>query len=241
MRNRRRWASSIDGKPSKPRPEGRGLGPFTCGHLTIIIVTSVIVVAFPFAAYAVTGSNIFITDFTSGAHAKVDSKSNLNTAIHDATAGTAAKVNASGQLLTSAVVAGSVNALGATPAASFFTDVGTSTPGGDTACSSSTGICASVVNNSGKNLVVTSVTVDNDGSSPERWTLVVCPPNLYNIHGCDVVASASRVVDLNFTGQSNYSLQFPSGVVVPNGNVLVLADQTGGVPHAFLSVSGYKA
>src|SRR2546421_5985085 len=62
-----------DGDTPKRRREGRGFGPFTSGHLTIIVVTLVIVVAFPFAAFAVTGSNVFITDATSGAHAKVDS------------------------------------------------------------------------------------------------------------------------------------------------------------------------
>ena len=64
--------------PSSPtgtrrRRDGRGLGPFTSGHLTIIVVTLLIVVAFPFAAFAVTGSNVFVTDATSGMRAKVDS------------------------------------------------------------------------------------------------------------------------------------------------------------------------
>jgi hypothetical protein len=57
--------------------DGRGLGPFSSGHLTIVVVTLIIVVAFPFAAFAVTGNNVFITDFTSGAHAKVDSAGNV--------------------------------------------------------------------------------------------------------------------------------------------------------------------
>jgi len=62
-----------DGQHAKRRREGRGLGPFTSGHLTIIVVTLVIVVAFPFAAFAVTGNNVFVTDPTSGTRAKVDS------------------------------------------------------------------------------------------------------------------------------------------------------------------------
>ncbi len=75
------------------RREGRGIGPFTSGHLTAIVITVVVVVGFPFAAGAVTGSNTFITDFTSGAHAGVDAKQDLNTAIHDPVSGKAASVN----------------------------------------------------------------------------------------------------------------------------------------------------
>jgi hypothetical protein len=64
------------------RRDGRGLGPFSGGHLTIIVVTLMIVVAFPFAAFAVTGNNVFITDFTSGAHAKVDSGGNVQAKVN---------------------------------------------------------------------------------------------------------------------------------------------------------------
>src|SRR5437016_10163540 len=87
-----------DGHRTKRRRAGRGLVPFRSGHLTIIVVTLVIVVAFPFAAFAVTGSNVFVTDATSGTHAKVDAKNNLQTAIHDPVSGTAATVDTSGNL-----------------------------------------------------------------------------------------------------------------------------------------------
>ena len=70
----RRASRTRDGQRAKRRREGRGLGPFTSGHLTIIVVTLVIVVAFPFAAFAVTGNNVFVTDATSGVRAKVDAK-----------------------------------------------------------------------------------------------------------------------------------------------------------------------
>jgi hypothetical protein len=63
--------------PPKRRRQGRGLGPFTSGHLTIIVVALVIAVAFPFAAFAVTGSNVFVTDATSGTRAAVDSGNHL--------------------------------------------------------------------------------------------------------------------------------------------------------------------
>src|SRR5689334_5979318 len=94
-------------REQRPRV-ARGLGPFSSGHLTIIVVTLLVVVAFPFAAFAVTGNNVFVTDATSGTHANVDAKNNLNTAIHDPVFGNAARVNGFGQL--SANVGGSVTA-----------------------------------------------------------------------------------------------------------------------------------
>ena len=63
------------------RRDGRGLGPFTSTQLTIIIITLVVVIGFPFAAFAVTGNNVFVTDATSGARAKVDSLGNLQTKV----------------------------------------------------------------------------------------------------------------------------------------------------------------
>src|SRR5207244_2475352 len=84
--NRARSDASIEGMTPRRRREGRGLGPFSSGHLTIIIVTVVIVVAFPFAAYAVTGSNVFVTDAVSGKQATVFGSSlALKTAIGDPT------------------------------------------------------------------------------------------------------------------------------------------------------------
>jgi hypothetical protein len=57
------------------------LGPFTGGQLTTIVVAFVVVIGFPFAAFAVTGNNVFVTDATSGKHAKVDSTGNLETKV----------------------------------------------------------------------------------------------------------------------------------------------------------------
>jgi hypothetical protein len=62
-----------DPAPGGRRREGRGLGPFTSGHLTIIVVTLLVLVGFPFAAFAVTGNNVFVTDPVSGARAHVNS------------------------------------------------------------------------------------------------------------------------------------------------------------------------
>jgi hypothetical protein len=48
------------------------LGPFTGGQLTVIILGITLAIAFPIGAWAVTGSNVFVTDATSGKTAKVD-------------------------------------------------------------------------------------------------------------------------------------------------------------------------
>ena len=71
--NQKRASDPSSPTRTRQRRDGRGLGPFTSGHLTIIVVTVLVVVAFPFAAFAVTGSNVFVTDATSGTRAKVDS------------------------------------------------------------------------------------------------------------------------------------------------------------------------
>jgi hypothetical protein len=60
-------------------PTARGLGPFTGRQLTAMVVALLVVVGFPVGAFAVTGSSVFITDHTSGAHASVDSSGNLAT------------------------------------------------------------------------------------------------------------------------------------------------------------------
>ena len=48
--------------PVGERRDRRGLGPFSGTHLTIIIVVLAAVLGFPFAAFAVTGNNVFVTD-----------------------------------------------------------------------------------------------------------------------------------------------------------------------------------
>jgi hypothetical protein len=44
-------SAPTEGETPKRQRKGRGLGPFTSGHLTIIIATVVIVVAFPFRGW----------------------------------------------------------------------------------------------------------------------------------------------------------------------------------------------
>src|SRR5438067_12976032 len=102
------------------------LGPFTGRQLTTIIVTLIVVVLFPLGAWAVTGSNVFVTDATSGAHAKVDSNGNLQTKVSS----------------------GSVNATPAAPNQQFigtvtFSDVG---PTSKTLVTPPTGNAAAITN-----------------------------------------------------------------------------------------------
>jgi hypothetical protein len=72
-------AGGPDDRTPKRRRNGRGLGPFSSGHLTIIIVVVVVAVAFPFAAFAATGNNVFVADATTGAQAKVNGFGQLST------------------------------------------------------------------------------------------------------------------------------------------------------------------
>jgi|SRR5579871_505430 len=58
----------------------RGLGPFTGGQLTIIVVSVIIALGLPVGAFAaVSGSNVFITDHSSNVHAGVSSTGSLKT------------------------------------------------------------------------------------------------------------------------------------------------------------------
>jgi len=122
MRLRKNQSEAKDGTTdTRRRRDSKGLGPFSGGQLTIIIVTFAVLLLFPIGAWALTFSNVAITDpggvnqakVDSGKNlhtaiadpggvnvAKVDAKNNLNTAIHDAGTGTAAKVDANGNLLT---------------------------------------------------------------------------------------------------------------------------------------------
>jgi hypothetical protein len=58
----------------------RGMGPFTGGQLTTMVCVIVVAVAFPMGAWAVSGSNTFITDAQSGARATVSKSGALTVA-----------------------------------------------------------------------------------------------------------------------------------------------------------------
>ena len=76
---RRTSTNEADAPNRADKPRGRGLGPFSGGQITIIIVTLALVVGFPVSALAVTGNNVFLTDATSGKHATVNSNGQLAT------------------------------------------------------------------------------------------------------------------------------------------------------------------
>lgn len=78
----------------------RGLGPFTGRQLTVIIVTAMLVVGLPVGAYAsITGSNVFVTDKVSGAHASVSSTGNLQTTAVAPIGGVAVRASVSAGML----------------------------------------------------------------------------------------------------------------------------------------------
>jgi hypothetical protein len=60
--------------------EGRGLGPFSGAQLTIIVVTFAVLLLFPVAAWATTGTTVFLTDHTTGKTATVNSVGALTVA-----------------------------------------------------------------------------------------------------------------------------------------------------------------
>jgi hypothetical protein len=62
----------------EPRAPRRGLGPFTGAQLTVIIVVFALVLLAPIGAWAVSGSNVFITDPGSGQRAFVSGAGQVN-------------------------------------------------------------------------------------------------------------------------------------------------------------------
>jgi hypothetical protein len=72
-------ANALGDDSSKPRM-GRGLGPFSGGQLTTIIIAIVLAVALPVGAWAVSGTTVFVTDSVSGKTASVNARRQLNVA-----------------------------------------------------------------------------------------------------------------------------------------------------------------
>jgi hypothetical protein len=66
---------------------GRGWGPFSGGQITVIILAVVVMVGLPVGAFAVvSGSNVFVTDATSGKHATVNPGGQMLVAVKAQTA-----------------------------------------------------------------------------------------------------------------------------------------------------------
>jgi hypothetical protein len=244
---------------TRRRRDGRGLGPFTSGHLTVVTVTVVMVMAFPFAAGAVTGSSTFITDATSGAHAsvdsghnlhaavvdpagvnvaKVDAKNNLNTAVHDALSGVAAKVNSLGQQL--AAITGSVTANVAYPTSAIVLSGNGIGPlvYADDDCGS--GSCTKLIAPpAGKALVVTSIHVNTEYDSAPG-------ASLYFYRSIDGTCSTPSL-DLTMEavtppglGMTDLQYDLPGGMPIPAGTALCMANGNTGTTTFAVTAWGYS-
>lgn len=62
----------MEGTDRSERAARRGWGPFTGGQLTIIIVAVVVMMLLPVGAWALSASNVIVSDANSGAHATVN-------------------------------------------------------------------------------------------------------------------------------------------------------------------------
>jgi hypothetical protein len=82
LRKNQSCASELSEEASageRRRRDGRGWGPFSGGQLTIIVVTLAVVIGFPVAANGViSGSNVFVTNSTTGKRAVVSSTGALS-------------------------------------------------------------------------------------------------------------------------------------------------------------------
>jgi hypothetical protein len=228
-RRARSYTSSED-KVLKRRRDGRGLGPFTGGQLTAIVITFAVLLLFPLGAWAVTGNNVFVTDATSGTRAKVDAKNNLNTAIHDAGTGTAAKVNGLGQL--SAAVTGSVSANVVYPTSAIFQG-GPIEP--DTC---STAPCAILAKPpSGKALVITSIHVETFRNSTPGQT------EFFRLFiSSDATCSLSAPTDVEYVtpaGLVSTVLPYEPGIGIPAGKALCAKTSDVANLNADISAWGY--
>jgi hypothetical protein len=76
------------GAATAPRRD-RGLGPFSSGQITAIVIALLLVIGFPVGAFAVSDQNTFLTDAKTGAHAKVSSSASLQTSVSGAVTATA--------------------------------------------------------------------------------------------------------------------------------------------------------
>jgi hypothetical protein len=225
---------------ARRRREGRGWGPFSGGQLTVIVVTFAVLLLFPVGAWALSFSNVAITDpggvnqakVDAGKNlhaavadpggvnvAKVDAKNNLNTAIHDAGTGTAAKVNGFGQL--SAAVTGAVTANVAYPTSAIVhSDDGAGNPvvGASADCSSG---CAKVIAPpAGKALVVTSIHVDTYMDS-------IPGSGFFDFVRSSDGSCSSASIDIEMEevnppgiGMTDLQYDIPGGMTIPAGKAL---------------------
>jgi hypothetical protein len=239
MRLRKHQSDSVDRTTGevggRRRRAGRGWGPFSGGQLTVIVVAVVVMVMFPvgaWAAYSV--SHVTITDNTGARVANVDTKSNLDTATRDAVSGVAAKVNSLGQQL--ATVSGSVTVNGTTRVADPLNSY---TSHQRLALGNGTNGMEFV--DPGHVLVVTSVSIGRIDVADQQSPLSIidisravgdCPTG-FNGYSSVKSGTPSTTVGLQ-------TVNFPSGLVIPDGTSLWIRDEQNGGSSFDISVNGYQ-
>jgi hypothetical protein len=218
---------------TRRRRAGRGWGPFSGGQLTIIIVTFGVLLLLPVGAWAVSFSNVAITDpggvnqakvdggknlhaavaDPAGVNvAKVDAKNNLNTAVHDAVSGVAAKVNSLGQQL--AAITGTVTVAYPTSAIVRGALTGTDDCGG--------GTCLKVIAPpAGKALVVTSIHVNTyNAATPgggENVAFYRSSDGTCHLATLDLLMDR---VNPGVVGVTLLQYDLPGGLTIPAGKAL---------------------
>ncbi len=170
----------------------RGLGPFTGGQLTSIIIAVLVALALPVGAWAVVNSNVAITD-----------PGGVNRA----------KVNTAGQLQTTAAVTGSVTATRALPGSMFaVASRGFIEDGFD-----SQALLLSAP--AGKAYVITSVTLAL-GSAPATPQIELVLRTAHT-GSCTTTPKDIGVTDI-ISGHNQATLTYDTGVPIANGRGLCL-------------------
>jgi hypothetical protein len=206
------------GADPRGRREGRGWGPFSGGQLTIIVMTFAVLLLFPVGAWALSFSNVAITD-----------PGGVNQA----------KVNASGQL--SAAVKGSVTAKVAFPTTAIVhSDDGFGNPvvyPND--CGS--GFCVKLIAPPvGEALVVTSIHVNttyDPTPGPDQAVRIfrssdgTCKSNTLELAMEEVNPASVGVTDLRY--------DLPGGMAIPSGKALCLVNNDSPNLAAAVTAWGY--
>jgi hypothetical protein len=200
---------------TKKGREARGLGPFSGGQLTAIIMTLAVLLLFPIGAWAVSFSNVSITD-----------PGGVNRA----------KVNTKGRLLTT--VAGTVTVAG------VATQVDPTNLYTSKVSPTSTRSCILVTPPSGHVLVITSVREFYDGnSSPTVFMSLSRQPAADACSGPFAPGQYKDVAELAGPGSTQTPagtnvVTFPSGLPIPDGGELHVSGTFGGVEGS-VTVNGY--
>ena len=212
------------------RATRRGWGPFSGAQLTVIICTLIVMILFPVGAWAVAGSNVFVTDASNGRRVGVDAKGGIVGTIHDAGTGKTAAVNSSGQLAVSAT--GSVIAAPAAVASSYNTTW-------QYVFSSNTCDALTQAVPPGKALVVLSITVSINATSAPGTVYVSTEPAK---EGAPCVPLDYPVDIRILPGQGvTDTISFPQGLPINSGHVVGMhvSSSTGATVVATAEVKGY--